>query len=262
MARKKKQATAPLVDILVGVFGLFVQGIIIIIYSLIRLVMFVFVGISIYRSGYKAKSGNGLFKTYFNKGNKGEYELYKKLTKIMDQKYILTNLYLPGKNVLKTELDVVLLTTHGIYVFEVKNYSGYIYGSEKDEKWTQVLNRFVKHRFYNPLRQNYAHTKALENYLGISHEEIIPVVSFSNRSTLSKINVNDKTHVLQVDKTIKLIKENLKTANRIYTEDVLDEFLIKLIETTNMDKNTKEQHINEVIQLKESKELKLEDSKA
>lgn len=69
-------------------------------------------------------------------------------------------------------------------------------------------------------------------------------------------------HVLQVDKTIKLIKENLKTANRIYTEDVLDEFLIKLIETTNMDKNTKEQHINEVIQLKESKELKLEDSKA
>ena len=262
MARKKKQATAPLVDILVGVFGLFVQGIIIIIYSLIKLVMFVFVGISIYRSGYKPKSGNGLFKTYFNKGNKGEYELYKKLTKIMDQKYILTNLYLPGKNVLKTELDVVLLTTHGIYVFEVKNYSGYIYGSEKDEKWTQVLNRFLKHRFYNPLRQNYAHTKALENYLGISHEEIIPVVSFSNRSTLSKINVNDKTHVLQVDKTIKLIKENLKTANRIYTEDVLDEFLIKLIETTNMDKNTKEQHINEVIQLKESKELKLEDSKA
>jgi Cd2+/Zn2+-exporting ATPase len=56
--------------------------------------------------------------------------------------------------------------------------------------------------------------------------------------------------------------EDIIPFNQIKPGDVLDEFLIKLIETTNMDKNTKEQHINEVIQLKESKELKLEDSKA
>ena len=44
-----------------------------------------------------------------------------------------------------------------------------------------------KYNFYNPLRQNYAHMKALEEKLGINENNFIPIVAFSDRCTL-KVN--------------------------------------------------------------------------
>ncbi|WP_162146843.1 nuclease-related domain-containing protein [Acholeplasma granularum] len=100
------------------------------------------------------------FKTYFNKGNYGEFKLYKKIIKTFGTNYFFTNLYLDNINTEHTEVDVVVISKHDIYVFEMKNYSGYIYGSKNDQYWTQVLNRFLKHKLYNPFRQNYAHLKS------------------------------------------------------------------------------------------------------
>ena len=39
--------------------------------------------------------------------------------------------------------------------------------------------------------------KALENlFLDIEHETIVPIISFTNKSKLNKIDIDDKTHVL------------------------------------------------------------------
>jgi len=80
----------------------------------------------------------------------------------------------------------------------MKNYSGFIFGSEKDQNRTQVLNKFSKNKFYNPLRQNYAHVKGVERYLELSEKEIIPVIVFSNHSKLSKINVYQNQQIIQI----------------------------------------------------------------
>ena len=60
-----------------------------------------------------------------------------------------------------TQIDHVIISAHGIFVVETKFMAGWIYGSEHDRQWTQKFpNRSFK--FQNPLRQNYAHVKALE----------------------------------------------------------------------------------------------------
>ena len=74
-----------------------------------------------------------------------------------------------------TQIDHIIVSKFGIFVLETKDYSGWIYGHEKSEYWTQ--NIFGnKNRFQNPLRQNYRHTIMLSKYLDIDHKNIKPVV--------------------------------------------------------------------------------------
>ena len=60
-----------------------------------------------------------------------------------------------------TQLDHLALTPGGLLVVETKTYSGIILGQGNESTWTQVIGR-RRHSFQNPLRQNYAHARALE----------------------------------------------------------------------------------------------------
>lgn len=248
MARKKKKQ-ADIVDVFVGVASLLVTLTIFTINILIKIICFIYDVITIYQSGYKKKSGNGFFKTYFNKGHMGEFRLYRKLKRLVKEDEIYTNIYLPGLNTTHTELDLLVVSKKGLIVYEVKNYGGYIYGSKLDTYWTQVLNYFSKHKFYNPLRQNYAHHKALENYLAIPFESVYPVVSFSNRSKLSKIQVDSTSPVMQTKKTIKYTKDILSHGPDIFSDDMLNEIKSRLNSAILKDQSTKTNHVNEVSQL-------------
>jgi predicted RNA-binding Zn-ribbon protein involved in translation (DUF1610 family) len=76
-----------------------------------------------------------------------------------------------------TQIDHILVSPFGIFIVETKNYKGWIYGSESQSTWTQVIYR-SKHSFQNPLRQTHRHKKVLSKYLGISESHIQPVISF------------------------------------------------------------------------------------
>jgi len=76
-----------------------------------------------------------------------------------------------------TQIDHVIVSKYGIFVIETKNIKGWIYGDENQAQWTQVLYG-KKYRFQNPLHQNYRHTKALAEFLGIEHSKIHSVVMF------------------------------------------------------------------------------------
>ena len=60
-----------------------------------------------------------------------------------------------------TQIDHLFISKFGIFVVETKNLRGWIFGAEYDEQWTQKFPR-ASYKFQNPLRQNYAHIKALE----------------------------------------------------------------------------------------------------
>jgi len=84
-----------------------------------------------------------------------------------------------------TEIDLVMVDTSGIYVIEAKEYSGWIFGRPGDVRWTQTLSNrrggCEKHQFFNPLRQNFGHTRALRQNLAIFGEfPLYPVVVFSD----------------------------------------------------------------------------------
>ncbi len=76
-----------------------------------------------------------------------------------------------------TQIDHVLLSRFGIFVIETKNYNGWIFGSENQRSWSQVLYG-TKHAFQNPLHQNYRHTKALAEHLKVDSSKVHSVVFF------------------------------------------------------------------------------------
>ncbi len=94
---------------------------------------------------------------------------------------LIPNVTLPTRDG-TTQIDHVIVSRFGIFVIETKTYKGWIYGGERDAKWTQVIYK-RKERFQNPLRQNYKHTKTLSDLTGISHDYFKSVVVFVGDST-------------------------------------------------------------------------------
>ena len=96
-----------------------------------------------------------------------------------------SNLVLPTAHADFTEIDHLVLSPFGIFVIEVKNYKGWIFGGEKQPQWT-VQNFRSKHSFQNPLHQNYKHTEAVKHLLELSpatsNEQVHSVVAFSLRA--------------------------------------------------------------------------------
>lgn len=109
-----------------------------------------------------------LFKVFkpFLKGKVGELAVavHVKLY-LKDPRYILLNdCTLPDEQAGTTQIDHILLSPFGIFVIETKNYTGWIFGSERQKMWTQKIYK-KSYKFQNPLHQNYKHMKVLEEVL-------------------------------------------------------------------------------------------------
>ena len=76
-----------------------------------------------------------------------------------------------------TQIDHIIVSQYGVFVIETKNMKGWIFGSEHQKFWTQNIY-MQKHKFQNPLHQNYKHTKTLEKLLGIDSSKMFSVVVF------------------------------------------------------------------------------------
>ena len=64
---------------------------------------------------------------------------------------IFYDLYLQKYDGNFSQIDLVVIADVGIIVFEVKDYSGWIYGTGYEQRWTKVLAYDKeKYRFYNP----------------------------------------------------------------------------------------------------------------
>jgi hypothetical protein len=81
-----------------------------------------------------------------------------------------------------TQIDHVLVSRYGVFVIETKHYKGWIFGDEKSKQWTQVIYN-QKHRFQNPLHQNYMHLKAVQALLDfLAPDQIVGVVVFTGEA--------------------------------------------------------------------------------
>ncbi|MEO3877163.1 nuclease-related domain-containing protein [Rheinheimera fenheensis] len=111
------------------------------------------------------------------KGALEERALHKVLVKELSASYQhYRNLVIPTAKGDFTEVDHLVLSPFGIFVIEVKNYRGWVFGGEKQPQWT--LQRFrSKHQFMNPLHQNYKHTQAVKQLLGLTGKEADSVQS-------------------------------------------------------------------------------------
>lgn len=74
-----------------------------------------------------------------------------------------------------TQIDHILVSRFGVFVIEAKDYSGWIFASERSRQWTQVLYR-VRFRFQNPIHQNYKHICAVRALLDFLPQDTVKSV--------------------------------------------------------------------------------------
>ena len=170
-----------------------------------------------------------------------------KLVKLFGRKgKILRNIYLPKEDGETSEMDVVYTTQKGIFVFESKNYSGWIFGDEKNKNWTAMLPNKQKNQFYNPVLQNRSHLKWLSKYIG-DDIPLFSVIVFSERCELKKITMySDDIKVIKRDSIYATVRNIWNEKPDAVTDEKLEELYVRLQALTKVDKSVKEAHIENI----------------
>jgi uncharacterized protein YraI len=132
----------------------------------------------------------------------------------------LLNYGIPGQNIFHdlyvgkvkdefSQADLVIVTEVGIIVFEVKDYSGWIFGRGNQSQWTKVLAYGKqKYRFYNPIMQNNKHITELRKHL-IQFGKIpfYSIVVFYGDCVLKEIDfVPNGTFIVKSERTLEVVK--------------------------------------------------------
>lgn len=223
-----------------------------IIFVIIIIVIFIKENLDYKKCAYYQITKTPYFLIRYDTGKYGEYLTYKKLKNFEDNgAKFLFNVYIPKENGETTEIDVLMISSKGLFVFESKNYSGWIFGSETQKKWCQTLpagrGRSHKKYFYNPIMQNRLHIKHLKAFLG----EQIPmrsVIVFSERCTLKDIRLkSNDVNVINRYSVYDVVFDIFKqTENDILTEFDIAEIYNKLYSYTQVDEKSKSQHIESI----------------
>lgn len=159
---------------------------------------------------------------------------------------ILKNVYLPKENGETSEVDVIFITQKGIFVFESKNYSGWIFGDEKNKNWTASLPNGQKNQFYNPVMQNKTHIKWMRNYVG-DDVPLFSIIVFSERCELKKVTIySEDVKVIKRDYTYAAVRSIWDKNPDALTDEKVNELYEMLKDLTNVDAAVKATHIENI----------------
>jgi hypothetical protein len=160
------------------------------------------------------------------KGMIGEYFVKKQLEKLAKKYKGLSfhNLML-GTGDQSTQLDNILITSKAVYVIEVKNYAGRIYGGQYQDQWYQTIRydnirrgrggrtytkaHIAKNAFLNPIKQNLIHVNAIKQSIqSVQSLPLLNVVVFMNRGNISNVEMKDASSYVINRKHLKGLVKN------------------------------------------------------
>lgn len=146
------------------------------------------------------------------------YKTYKNLLVPRDEEEIGTS-----------EIDVLMASDKGIFVFESKNYAGWIFGSAGQHRWTASLNRYTKESFYNPIMQNRAHVKAVAAYLELPEGMFRSYIVFGERCELKQVpESTEEYHICQRRGLVKALRRYFKKQRTVLERDELNDIIQRL----------------------------------
>lgn len=155
--------------------------------------------------------------TPITRGEWSERRVVLRLLKMgINPKAIFRQLYIQKPNGEYTQVDVAVATKAGIIVFEVKDYSGWIFGNEHQKYWTQLLAYGKeKHRFYNPVMQNSGHIQAIRQCLQQNPDTpIYSVIVFFGSSEFKDVTCNaNNTFIIYPRSIQQVVSEILMQPN-------------------------------------------------
>lgn len=201
------------------------------------------------RSLYLQETQNNYWKVRFDKGLRGEYITSNFLNTINGEKKMTFNTYIPKNSEEETsEIDIIMIHKKGIFVIENKNYTGWIFGKERDTKWCQSLNSKSKNFFYNPIKQNNTHIKFLKkllsDYNGIPY---ISVISFNNKAVLKKITIQSDNIIVCNSTELKdRLDQKIATLPDSLIQEQIENIYELLKSRTQVSDEVKEMHIKNI----------------
>lgn len=186
-----------------------------------------------------------------NRGTKSERDLVLKLLKFgISEEYVFHDLYVEKRKNEFSQTDLVVVTNVGILVIEVKDYSGWIFGTWNQQQWTKVLAYGrQKYHFYNPIMQNSKHIAELEKKL-IQFENIpfYSIVVFYGNCLFKNINFVPKgTYLVKAKRIIEVVRSILRD-NSLYSYTNENEVIriLRAAVTNGADKKNQIQHIENI----------------
>ena len=206
------------------------------------------------RTSYYKNTHASFLSVLFDTGKYGEYLTYCKLQDCeKNGGQFLFNTYLPKNSDqdVTTEVDLILIHPSGIYVFESKNYSGWIFGDDKQKTWTQCLPQGKgrssrKEHFLNPIFQNKLHISSLKKILGDAYPYMSMIV-FSERCTLKNIIVSDPlVSVVNRQHLHRKFEQFAKASALRISQEEIDRLYQMLYPYTQVNKAVKEKHIENI----------------
>lgn len=153
-------------------------------------------------------------------GKEGELQAKKILNHYLNENDLLlnnVNISIHGRN---TELDYVVINNNGVFIFEVKNFSGKLVGNEDDQYWNKYKisrgNKEYIKEIRNPIKQLKREIYLLKEYLKYYGVDlwIEGYVLFVNMNSPveSEYTVNDKS---EIDDILHLRRNQVLTKNQI-----------------------------------------------
>ena len=201
------------------------------------------------KTAYYRATKLSLHKLKCDRGKYGEYLIYKRLKNLeLRGARFLFNAYIPKADGNTSEIDVLMICSKGIFVFESKNYKGWIFGSESQKNWYQTLpmgrHQSQKESFYNPIMQNQSHVLHLKAVIG-DHLPIWSMVVFSDRCTLKNGQiVTEYMHVRYLSQVLSAVLFTCQNQpqDRL-TEGDIANLYDQLYPFTQVSYTLKEQHV-------------------
>ena len=220
------------------------------------IIISILIGIYIFSSIVKSNSrkrDKELLKsvTSLNRGTSSERSLILQLLKNgIPPETIFHDLFIKKSNKEFSQIDLALTTKEGIIVFEIKDYSGWIYGSGNNSHWTKVLAfGKKKYRFYNPIKQNKSHIEQLRKKLKqFQKVPFFSIIVFFGDCELKEINyVPEGTYLVKshrIFEVLELIKTNNEPTQYIDKREIVD--TLKHAVSLGENISYQEQHIENI----------------
>lgn len=153
---------------------------------------------------------------------------------------ILVNVEIPSDYGKTTEIDLLLFAPTGIYVFEIKHYSGKVYGGFDKPTWTEYYKTRDSVTFDNPLKQNEYHLSQLKRLL--PEAQFYSYVVFTNSSAEIKVGGRYPGYltVSRLEDLVDKIREDFAGRVEIYSADQIEKYFRALRPYSPLENNTQE----------------------
>ena len=134
----------------------------------------------------------------------------------------------------------------------MKNYSGWIFGDQRNQYWTQILPKGYsgdseKNRFFNPILQNEYHIKCIKKNLKYYDVPYHSIVVFSDDCTFKKLTYDPHTVDVIHRYELKTFINNIEASYEgSITQEEIDKIYNTLLEASNNDKGIEKKHVEDI----------------